>query len=123
MAFAALCTSFALAHAGEPIDSKAVEPAPAPDQWKLLLAVPGWVAATSGTTGINGLNSHVYIGPDTLVSHLDAAVSLSAELRKGPFGIYSDLLYVGVSDVVSPNGLISGVRIRFDFNAGSPIWS
>ena len=78
------------------------------------MAMPGWLAATSGTIGLNGINSHVYMGADTLLKHLDMAASLSAEARKGRFGIYGDMLYVKASETVTSDGLIGTAKIHLD---------
>ncbi|MCE9610314.1 MAG: hypothetical protein K8R23_08990 [Chthoniobacter sp.] len=103
--------------AGErsPVDSKkAVIPPEPVDHWQFMLAMPGWLAATSGTIGVDGINSHVYLGADTLIRHLDMIASFSAEARKGRFGIYGDLLYVSASDGIGTNGLIEKVDFRLD---------
>src|ERR1700744_5131709 len=88
--FVLLCVSGAIAHAGAPVvESKEVTEVapPAAADWEFTLAGPGWLSATSGTIGLNGVNSHVYMGVDTLLKHLDMTASLSAEVRKGRFGI------------------------------------
>ena len=103
--------------AGEhsPVDSKKTVTPPEPaDHWQFMLAMPGWLAATSGTVGVDGFNSHVYLGADTLIRHLDMVASFSAEARKGRFGIYGDLLYVSASDGIGTNGLIEKVAVRLD---------
>ena len=84
------------------------------DPWKLTLAVPSWLAATSGTIGLNGINSHVYMGFDTLLKHTDMLASMSAEVRKGRFGVYGDMLYVKASDTVTSDGLIGTAKIHLD---------
>jgi len=115
--FALLCTSAGLARAGDPlVDAKAVEP-PAPDMaqpWRFCLALPSWLAATSGTIGLDGVNSHVYLGADTLIKNLDMIATFSAEARKGRFGIYGDFLYVSASDGIGQTGLIEKVDVRLD---------
>lgn len=104
-------------HAGTPISaSKELKEPVAPEEnpWKFTLAVPMWLAATSGTIGLDGINSHVYVGADTILKHLDMTASLSAEARKGRFGVYGDFLYVKASDAVYPSGLISKADIHLD---------
>lgn len=106
-----------VAHAGTPISAskESKEPvAPEENPWKFTLAVPGWLAATSGTIGLDGINSHVYVGADTIIKHLDMIASLSAEARKGRFGVYGDFFYVKASDDVYPSGLISKADIHLD---------
>ncbi|HSI11201.1 MAG TPA: hypothetical protein VK961_04120 [Chthoniobacter sp.] len=117
LSFVLLCMMGSLAHAGTPItdskETKGLVPAET-DPWKFTLAVPGWLAATSGTIGLNGTDSHVYIGADTLIKHLDMTASLSAEARKGRFGIYGDMLYVKASDTVTSEGLIGTAKVHLD---------
>jgi len=112
-----LCASSAISRAGTPVadskETKEVAPTEA-DPWQFTLAMPGWLAATSGTIGLNGINSQVYVGADTLLKHLDMTGSLSAEVRKGRFGIYGDMLYVKASDSVYTDGLVSKAAIRLD---------
>jgi hypothetical protein len=112
---ALLCASAAMARAGDsPVDAKAIEP-PAPEMaqpWRFCLALPGWLAATSGTIGLDGVNSHVYLGADTLIKNLDMIATFSAEARKGRFGIYGDFLYVSASDGIGQTGLIEKVDVR-----------
>ncbi len=115
--FLLLCATAPVARAGSPpVDSKeAVPPAPEPAQpWRFRLELPGWLAATSGTVGVDGINSHVYLGADTLLKHLDMTASLGAEVRKGRFGIYGDLLYVSASDGIGTDGLVKKVDVRLD---------
>ncbi len=114
---ALLCGSSAIALAGTPIaDSKETkEPVPMEtDPWRFSMAMPAWLAATSGTIGLNGINSHVYVGADTLLKHLDMTASLSAEVRKGRFGIYGDMLYVKASETVTSDGLIGTAKVHLD---------
>jgi hypothetical protein len=116
-AFALFLASSIVARAGTPIpDSKeAKEPAPPLEEpWKFSLAVPSWLAAMSGTIGLDGVNAHIYMGADTMLKHLDMTASLSAEARKGRFGVYGDFLCVKVSDAVYPSGLISKADIHLD---------
>jgi hypothetical protein len=115
--FALLCAGGATARAGDQhVESKAVEPpAIEPAQpWRFSFAMPGWLAATSGTIGLDGVNSHVYLGADTLLKHLDMVGSVSAEARKGRFGMYGDFLYVSASDGIGNDGLIEKVDVRLD---------
>lgn len=85
-----------------------------PDGWKLQLAIPSWLAATSGTIGLDGVNSHVYMSAETLIKHLDMIATFSADVRKGRFGFYSDFLYVSASDGIGNNGLVGKLDIRLD---------
>jgi hypothetical protein len=114
-ALALLCLMGVAAQAGESgRDAQIMDLPVVADPWKFKLAVPGWLAATSGTIGVNGVNSQVYLGADTLIQKLDMVASLSAEARKGRFGFYGDLLYVSASDGIGGEGLLQKVDIRLD---------
>lgn len=113
LALTLFCSSAASALAG---DAKQVEP-PAPDiaePWQFNLTLPSWLANTAGTMGLNGVNADFYIGAGSLIRHLDMAGSLSAEVRKGPYGVYGDFLYISASDGVATQGLIEKVDARLD---------
>jgi len=114
---ALLVASGAIAYAGPVVtdskETKEVAP-PEAEPWEFTLAVPGWLANTSGTIGLGGINSHVYMGIDTLLQHVDMLASLSAEVRKGRWGVYGDMLYVKATDGVFPGGLIGKADVRLD---------
>jgi hypothetical protein len=113
--FALLCASGIFAHAGDLTpdskETKEVTP-PAPENpWQFQLAAPSWLAATSGTVGVDGVNSHVYLSADELLKHLDMTAALSTELRYQRFGFYGDFLYVNLSDTMSTNGLVNKASV------------
>jgi hypothetical protein len=93
--------------------SKEVPPPPTitDDQWHFNLGSPGWLASLSGTVGLQGVNTHVDVGIDQILKHVDSLMSLSAEVRKGRFGIYGDFLYMDLSDPVYPGNIISKADI------------
>jgi hypothetical protein len=49
----------------------------------------------------------VNVAFDQILRHIDGAVSLSAEARKGRFGAYADLLYLSASAALYPERMIS----------------
>jgi hypothetical protein len=102
------------AQAGQKDVKQVQPPAPAPDSWEFKMAIPGWLAATSGTVGVGRFSADVYMGADTLLENLDGIATFSLEARKGRFGIYGDFLYASVSDGVQTSGLISSVNMRLD---------
>lgn len=113
---ALLLADGAVAHGARPIappESVAEQPALASD-WEFNLALPSWLANTSGTVGVDGFNSGIYLGADTLIKNLDMIATFSAEVRKGRFGIYGDMLYVSASDGIGQNGLIEKVSVQLD---------
>jgi hypothetical protein len=56
---------------------------------------------------LQGVNSHVDFGFDQLIRHADGLLSLSAEARKGRFGVYGDFLYMELAGAVYPEGMVS----------------
>src|SRR3954471_2166911 len=86
-----------LAHAGPTeIEAKDLVAAPKitePNDWHFNLASPGWLANLSGTVGLRGVNSDVDLDFDQLIRHSSFVMSLSADVRKGRFGVYGDFLY------------------------------
>jgi hypothetical protein len=108
-----------LVHGGSnTFDGKDMQSAPPTitetDQWHFNFGSPGWLAGVSGDVGLRGITSHVDVGFDQLIRHVDGLMSLSAEVRKGRFGVYGDFLYLSVSDAVYNNGLLSKVNIGLD---------
>jgi hypothetical protein len=82
--------------------------------WHFTLGSPGWLAGVSGDVGVRGVTSHVDVGFDQLLRHIDGICSLSAEARKGRFGLYADFLYLSVSAAAYNNGLLSKVNLGLD---------
>ncbi len=113
LALALLCAATAPAIAG---DNKQVDP-PATDlstPWEFNLALPGWLANTSGVIGVDGHNAGFYLSAENLIKHLDMVASVSASARKGRFGIYGDLLYISASDGIGTDGIIKKLDVRLD---------
>src|ERR1700720_1720335 len=102
-------------HAG-PVEREPKEMAPAPNitssqPWYFNLGMPGWLAFVSGDIGLHGTTSHVDVGFDQILTHLTGIATLSAEVRKGRFGVYGDFLYMSLSAGVYNNGLIKKVDL------------
>lgn len=81
------------------------------DQWHLNLGMPGWIAFLSGEVGLRGVNSDVYLGFDKILKQVTGIASFSADLRKGRFGVYADILYLNMEDSVYPSGLTSSTNL------------
>ncbi len=81
------------------------------DHWQFNLGVPGWLASVSGDIGLHGVTSNVDVAFDQILRHIDWATSVSAEARKGRFGVYADLLYLEASAALYNNGMLSKVNI------------
>ena len=84
------------------------------EPWQFTIAVPGWLPSIGGTIGVRGVNADIDIGVDQILQHLDMIFAIRAEAQKGPFGIYGEFLYVGLSDNTQVNGLINNVHEQVD---------
>src|SRR5262245_55725220 len=80
------------------------------EPWQFTIAVPGLMPSIDGTIGVRGVNANIDIGLDQILQHLDMIFAMRAEARKGPFGIYAEIFYVGLSDVAEVPGLINNVH-------------
>jgi len=84
------------------------------EPWQFTLAVPGLMPGIDGTIGVRGVNADIDVGFDEILEHLDMLFAMRAEARKGPFGIYGELLYTGLSDGAQINGLINNIHEQVD---------
>ena len=80
------------------------------EPWQFTIAVPGLMPSIDGTIGVRGVNANIDIGLDQILQHLDMMFAMRAEARKGPFGIYGEIFYVGLSDDTQVGGLINNVH-------------
>ena len=84
------------------------------EPWQFTIAVPGLMPSIDGTIGVRGVNANIDIGLDQILQHLDMIFAMRAEARKGPFGIYAEFFYVGLSDDTQVGGLINNVHEQVD---------
>src|SRR5690242_12844425 len=84
------------------------------EPWQFTIAVPGWMAGMDGTIGVRGVNANIDIGFDQILQHLDMTFAARAQAQKGPFGIYGEVLYIGLSDVAEVNGLVNNIHAQVD---------
>ena len=84
------------------------------EPWQFTIAAPGWMAGLDGTIGVRGVNADIDVGFDQILQHLDMIFAARAEARKGPFGIYGELIYIGLSDNTQINGLINNIHEQVD---------
>jgi hypothetical protein len=84
------------------------------EPWQFTIAAPGWMAGMDGTIGVRGVNADIDIGFDEILQHLDMIFAARAEARKGPFGIYGEIIYIGLSDGAQINGLINNIHEQVD---------
>jgi hypothetical protein len=84
------------------------------EPWHLTIAIPGWLASTNGTIGVRGVDADIDVPVTEVLQHLDLMLAARVEAQKGPFGIYSELIYIGLSDVAQINGLINNIHETMD---------
>src|SRR5881392_1935869 len=84
------------------------------EPWQFTIAVPGWLASMDGTIGVHGINADIDVPVDEVLQHLDMIFAMRAEAQKGPFGIYGEVIYIGLSDGAQINGLINNIHEQVD---------
>jgi len=77
-----------------------------------LSTVQSIVAGMDGTIGVRGVNANIDVGFDQILQHLDMIFAARAEARKGPFGIYGEIIYIGLTDGAQISGLIDNVSAK-----------
>ncbi len=86
------------------------------EPWQFTIAAPGWLASTNGTIGVRGVNADIDVPVTEVLQHFDAIFAMRAEAQKGPFGIFGEFIYIGLSDVAQINGLINNIHETMDLN-------
>src|SRR5438445_4083152 len=84
------------------------------EPWQFTIAARGWLAGLDGTIGVRGVNADIDVGFDQILQHLDMIFAMRAEAQKGPFGIYGEVIYIGLSDNAQINGLINNIHEQVD---------
>src|SRR5216117_4487044 len=84
------------------------------EPWQFTLAAPGWLASLDGTIGVRGVNADIDVPVDEVLQHLDMIFAARAEAQKGPYGIYGEVIYIGLSDDAQVRGLINNVHEQVD---------
>src|SRR5207248_700078 len=84
------------------------------EPWQFTIAAPGWLASLNGTIGVRGVNADIDVPVDEVLQHLDMIFAARAAAQKGPFGIYGEVIYIGLSDDAQINGLINNIHERVD---------
>jgi hypothetical protein len=84
------------------------------DHWHFNIGVPGWIAFISGDIGLHGVTSNVDVDFGQIISHAAGIATISAEARKGRFGVYGDLLYMSLSAGIYGNGLVKKSNLTVD---------
>jgi hypothetical protein len=84
------------------------------EPWHFTIAAPGWIAGLDGTIGVRGVNADINIDFPEILQHLDMIFAARAEAQKGPFGIFGEVFYIGLSDNTQINGLINNIHEQVD---------
>src|SRR6266566_6952105 len=84
------------------------------EPWHFTIAVPGWLASTNGTIGIRGVDADIDVPVTEVLQHFDAILAGRVEAQKGPFGIFGEVIYIGLSDGAQINGLINNIHETMD---------
>src|SRR6266705_708826 len=94
------------------------------EPWQFTIAVPGWLASTNGTIGIHGVDADIDVPVTEVLQHFDAILAGRVQAQKGPFGIFGEFIYMGLSDVAQINGLINNIHETMDLTYvdGALIW-
>ena len=82
------------------------------EPWQFTIAAPGWLASMNGTIGVRGVNADIDVPVGEVLQHLDMIFAARAEARKGPFGIYGEIIYIGLTDGAQISGLIDNVSAK-----------
>jgi len=71
------------------------------DGWSFVFTSYGWIPWMSGSTAIKGRSFDVNVDPSDIFGHLDWSMLPAwmsyAEARKGPIGLFNDVVYTSVS--------------------------
>jgi hypothetical protein len=84
------------------------------DHWHFDIGMPGWIPWMSGDIGLHGATSNVNVDFGQILTHTAGLALISAEARKGRFGVYGDLLYTSLSAGIYGNGLVKKANLTLD---------
>ena len=77
------------------------------EPWQFTIAVPGWLSSVNGTIGVRGVNADIDVPVTEVLQHFDAILA-------GRFGIFGEVIYIGLSDGAQINGLINNIHETVD---------
>src|SRR2546423_13846437 len=84
------------------------------DHWHFNIGMPGWFAFLSGDIGLHGATSNVGVDFGQIITHAAGIASISADVRKGRWGVYGDLLYMSLSAGLYGDGLVKKANLTVD---------
>ena len=91
----------------------AQEPAPASDRWQLSITPYVWGTALKGDVGVGKTKAKVDASFKDILDHLNGALMLSLEARKGRFALLSDSIFADLED----NDGVADGRLKIDATA------
>jgi hypothetical protein len=84
------------------------------EPWQFTIAVPGWLPSMNGTIGVRGVNADIDVPVTEVLQHLDMIFAARAEAQKGPFGMFGEVIYIGLSDNTQINRMINNIHEQVD---------
>jgi hypothetical protein len=84
------------------------------EPWQFTIAAPGWMAAMNGTIGINGHDANIDLGLGEILQHLNMIFAMRAQAQKGPFGIFAEFIYTGLSDGAQVSRMVDNFAAEVD---------
>jgi hypothetical protein len=84
------------------------------DHWHFNIGMPGWFAFIKGDIGLHGVSSHPNVDFGQIITHTAGIASISADVRKGRFGAYGDLLYMSLSAGIYGDRLVKKANLTVD---------
>ena len=92
-----------------------------PSGWTFTIAPYGWFAGLEGDVGAGGRTTHVDESIGDILDKLDIGFMGVAEARYERFGVFTDLVYVRLSDSGdTPFGILAS---SVDFTTKSLMWT
>jgi hypothetical protein len=102
------------------------------DQWEYGAMIYGWLPKIGGqTTFPTGRTGDINVGVDTILDHLKFTFMGTLEARKGPWGAFTDVVYMDVGGSKSQtrdlgiggNPLPVGITANLDLDLKAVIWT
>ncbi|HEX7119268.1 MAG TPA: hypothetical protein VF212_10795 [Longimicrobiales bacterium] len=93
----------------------AFAPVRQPERWEVFWTPYLWAAGVEGEVGSRGRTTEIDLGFSDVVQNLDGALLLPIELRKGRWGVLSELILIRLSDQSgTPGPLFGSVEVSAD---------
>jgi hypothetical protein len=102
--------TLALAAVALAVSPAAAQEPPATARWEFSLTPYLWATALKGDAGVGQTSADVDASFGDILDNLNGALMLSAELRKGRFGLLSDTIWANLED----NGATERGRVKVD---------